>query len=111
MARERRKSARFVIGGLMYEVNGVLHETLDISVNAVAVLHLTGVNYARIDEKSKFHSTKYASLNRLAANPHLIAQRARIVVIGYTVDGAEWEQLLRENDVRADMKQLEDVFG
>lgn len=95
----------------MYEVNGVLHETLDISVHAVAVVRLPNVNYSRIDERSQFHSPNSAALNKPVSNPHFIAQRAGIVVIGYTASGDDWENLLRDNDVRADMKQLEDVFG
>ena len=111
LGRERRKNARYVIGELSFETNGVRHETVDISVSAVAIVRLSGVDYSRLGENCRFHSTKGAELNQAALNPHFVAQRASIVVIGYASASTDWEQVLRNNDVRADMKQLEDVFG
>lgn len=95
----------------MVDVNGVPHETLDISNSAVAIIRQSGVNYAKIESLARFSSEKHNPLNQPIRSMHFMMQRASIVVFGYEVDIPSWEKVLREHDVRADMKQLEDVFG
>lgn len=109
--RERRLAERYVIGGLMVDINGVQHETLDISQSAVAVVRQTGVNYSRLDQPSRFVAKGKDPLNQPIRSMHFMMQRASIVVFSYEIDVPDWEKVLKAHDVRADMKQLEDVFG
>lgn len=95
----------------MVDINGVPHETLDVSHTAVAVVRQAGINYARLDQPSRFFAKGKDKLNQPIRSLHYMMQRASIVVFSYEVDVPEWESVLKEHDVRADMKQLEDVFG
>ena len=109
--RERRQAERYVIGGLMLDLNGVLHETLDISPCAVAVVHEKGVDYARLNVPASFICKSARAMYEPLTSLQFIARRANVIVLGYTVSAANWEAILQAHDVRADMKQLEDVFG
>lgn len=109
--RERRKAKRYVIDGLMVELNGVVHETFDVSHGAVAVLRKAGVDYSECAGPSMFRSERNSALNQPIARLHYINQRAGFVAMGYEVAVADWESTLAKYDVRADVVQLEDVFG
>jgi hypothetical protein len=109
--RERRQAERYVIGGLMLDLNGVLHETLDISTSAVAVVQEKGVDYSRLNVPASFICKSARVLYEPLTSLQFITRRSNIIVLGYTVAIADWEAILRAHDVRADMKQLEDVFG
>jgi hypothetical protein len=109
--RERRQAARYVIGGMMLDLNGVLHETLDISPGAVAVVQEKGVDYSRLNVPASFICKSARALYEPLTSLQFITRRANIIVLGYSVSAANWEAILQAHDVRADMKQLEDVFG
>ena len=108
---ERRAAARYVIGGLTVEIGGVSHETLDVSRVAVAIVREAGVDYARLPGTARFRAPKVPKLNQDIHHLHFIARRSGLIVLGYEIDRPDWEDILKENDVRADMKHLEDVFG
>jgi hypothetical protein len=110
--RERRTASRYVVGGLLFEVCGVLHETLDVSHCAVAIEHKPEVDYSRINTGiGRFVSRTVPNLNRDVRSMHYITRRAGLVVLGYEIGCEGWEHVLETHDVRADMKQLEDVFA
>lgn len=109
--RERRTAARYVVGGLMLDLDGVIHETLDISPRAVAILREKGVNYSRLQVPAKFQSKSVPVLNMPIRALQFITQRASLIVLGYESSIEGWEEILKAHDVRADMMQLEDVFG
>ncbi len=108
---ERRTAKRYVIGGLMVEVNGVLHESFDVSHCAVAVLRQAGVDYSKFSGVPMFRSERHGGLNQPITRLHYITQRRGLVALGYEVDAVAWEATLAQHDVRADMVQLDDVFG
>lgn len=109
--RERRTAERYVIGGLLLDINGVLHETLDVSSRAVALVQERSCDYARLNVAARFVCKNMPDLNVPVTSLQFITRRASLVVLGYEVDVTGWEDVLRNHDVRADMKQLEDVFG
>ncbi len=109
--RERRKDKRYVIGSLMLETGGVLHETLDVSRRAVAIVQRQGIDYLRCSGPAWFRSERHSGLNQQVSRLHFMSQRAGFVVLGYEVDAADWEVRLAAHDVRSDMVALEDVFG
>lgn len=108
---ERRAADRYVIGGLTVEIGGVSHETLDVSTVVVAIVREPGVDYARLPRTARFRAAKVPELNQNMSHLHFIAHRSGLIVLGYEVDRPDWEDILKANDVRADMKRLEDVFG
>ena len=108
---ERRTASRYVIGGLTLEIGGVSHETLDVSHSAVAVIREQGVDYARLNVPARFCAEKFPDLNQEIGRLHFITRRSGLIVLGYELDRPDWETVLKAHDVRADMKQLEDVFG
>ncbi len=109
--RERRTASRYVVGGLLFEVGGVVHETLDVSHCAVAIEHKSAVDYSRLTGIGRFVSKSVPALNRNVTSMHYITRRAGLVILGYETGSDGWEQVLAAHDVRADMLQLEDVFG
>lgn len=111
MVTERRAHKRYVIDGLMVDLAGVVHETVDISVRAVAVVRRPDVDYAALKPPFRFVSEKAEELNRHIPNMRRLYERGRVVVIDYFIDSADWEVTLAAYDVRADVKPLEDVFG
>jgi hypothetical protein len=110
-SHDRRNAKRYVIDGLMAEVNGVVHETFDVSLYAVAVLRRAGVDYSKFVGPLMFRSERSVELNQTVCRVHFIKQRAGLVVLGYDANATEWEATLARYDVRADMVQLEDIFG
>jgi len=108
---ERRTASRYVIGGLKLEIGGVSHETLDVSNAAVAIIREADVDYARLNAPARFCAPKAPQLNQDIRQLHFITRRSGLIVLGYEVDRTDWEAILKAHDVRADMKQLEDVFG
>ena len=111
MVIERRAHQRYVIDGLMVELAGVVHETVDVSVRAVALVARPGVDYAALKPPFRFASEKAEGLNRHIPNMRRLYERGRVVVIDYFIDDPEWDNTLAAYDVRADVKPLEDVFG
>jgi hypothetical protein len=111
MLTERRAHKRYVIDGLMIELAGRLHETVDISVRAVAVVRRARVNYTSLAGKTRFVSKKAPALNRPIARCRRLYERHAVVVFDYFVEHAAWEAVLAAHDVRADVPQLDNVFG
>jgi hypothetical protein len=111
MVTERRAHKRYVIDGLMVDLAGAVHETVDISVRAVAVVARPDVDYAALKPPFRFVSKNAQPLNRHIPNMCRLYARGRIVVLDYFIDDAAWETALAAHDVRADVKPLEDVFG
>lgn len=111
MSTERRAHKRYVIDGLMVELGGVLHETVDISIRAVAIVRKDGIDYAKLTPPFRFISEKAPALNIHIPNMRRLYERGRVAVIDYFIDLPEWEPTLAAHDVRADVKPLEDVFG
>jgi hypothetical protein len=111
MVTERRAHKRYVIDGLMVDIAGVAHETVDISIRAVALVRRPDIDYAALKPPFRFASEKDQGLNRNIPNMRRLYERGRIVVVDYFIDDPEWESTLAAYDVRADVKPLEDVFG
>ena len=109
--RERRIDKRYVIGSLMLETGGILHETRDVSCRAVAIVARPGIDYVQCSAPARFCSERHSGLNRQITRLHFMSQRAGFVVLGYEVEMADWEARLAAHDVRAEMVRLEDVFG
>lgn len=110
MVTERRANNRYVIDGLMVELAGVVHETIDISSGAVAIVRRPGFDYAALTPPFRFLSEKCPHLNRHIPNMRRLYERSPVVVIDYFIDDIGWETTLAANDVRAGVKPLEDVF-
>lgn len=108
MGSERRTDKRYVIDGMMVELAGTLHDTVDLSVRAMAVVRRPGTLLA---PPYRFVNAAVPALNRPILRLHHLADRGHLIILGYEVDASGWERLLAEHDVRADMVQLEDVFG
>jgi hypothetical protein len=111
MHTERRAHQRYVIDGLLIDLGGDLHETLDVSVRAVAVLRKPKVDYANLKGKARFVSAGTPALNCAIARYRRLCERPAVVVIDYHVEHWDWEGVLAANDVRADAVKLESVFG
>jgi hypothetical protein len=111
MGTERRAHQRYVIDGLMVELGGVLHETVDISVRAVAIVRHEGTDYGKLVPPYRFVCAKAPALDVHIPNMRRLYERGRVAVIDYFIDQADWEATLAAHDVRADVKPLEDVFG
>lgn len=114
--RERRTARRYVIDGLFVDLGGVLHETVDISVCAVALVRRSGIHYSAANRTSWFLSTNVTALTRSVSEMEIVIERKEIVVFDYFIRESEfdpkaWEELLRRHDVRADSVPLEQIFG
>jgi hypothetical protein len=107
---DRRAHKRYVVDDLKVEVGGVVHETVDISIRAVAVVRRPGVDYEKIQAPYRFASDKAAPLSRPILHLHRLYERGLIVVLDYYMGVDEWEALLTAHDVRADVEPLQDVF-
>jgi hypothetical protein len=115
-AFERRASKRYVIDGLLMEIAGVVHETVDISTRAVAVVRRPGVDYTQAQGPFRFKCANARELNRPVSAVKYLYERAATVVLEYVileyeVDRDVWESILSRHDVRSDIVPLEDVFG
>lgn len=111
MVTERRAQKRYVVDGLMIELAGVVHETVDVSTNAVGVVRRSGVDYGALKPPFRFLSEKAEGPSRHIPNMRRLYERGPVVVLDYYIDDAAWEATLEAHDVRADVKPLEDVFG
>jgi hypothetical protein len=111
MNTERRAHKRYVVDGLMVELGGVLHETVDVSIRAVAVVRKDGIDYGKLVPPFRFVCEKAPALSVHIPNMRRLYERGRIAVIDYFIDDKNWEATLNTYDVRADVKPLEDVFG
>jgi len=107
---DRRSHKRYVIDGLMVEVGGVVHETVDISIRAVAVVRRPGVDYGKIQPPYRFVNEKAPQLDRPILHLNRLYERGPVVVLDYYMGVDEWESVLAAHDVRADVKPLQDVF-
>jgi hypothetical protein len=113
---ERRANKRYVIDGLLMEIGGVVHETVDVSARAVAVVRRPGIDYKQIKGACRFTSEKGRPLNQRLSSVKYLYERAATVVLEYVIleyqlDMEIWESILNRHDVRADQIMLEDVFG
>jgi hypothetical protein len=108
---ERRTAPRYVLGDLGLEINGVWHDTVDISSRSVAVVAQAGVDYAAARMQARFVSGGVAELNREVLTLHVTGMRRSRVILDYTVDHGNWESLLNKHDVANDTPLLTDVFG
>lgn len=111
MSTERRAHKRYVIDGLMVDIGGTLHETVDVSIRAVAIVRKEGVDYGQIVPPFRFVSERSPALNMHIPNMRRLYERGRVAVIDYFIEHPDWERLLAAHDVRADVTPLEDVFG
>lgn len=109
--RERRIDKRYVVGSLMLETGGVLHETHNVSRRAVAIVQRPDIDYSKCSVPAFFRSELHSGLNQRLTRLQFMFQRGGFVVLGYEVDAASWEARLAAHDVRSDMVPLEDVFG
>ena len=108
---ERRSGKRYVIDGLLLEIGGVDHETVDISAHAVAVIRRPGIDYTSVKPPFRFKSGRLPQINHCIGGLRVARERAATIVLEYSQECAEWENTLKRHDVRADVKPLEDVFG
>jgi hypothetical protein len=111
MGAERRTAQRYVLGDLGLEINGVWHDTVDISLRSVAVVAQPGVDYASARVQARFVSGGIPELNREVLTLHVTGLRRSRVVLDYTVADRDWETLLQRYDVASDTPPLQDVFG
>ena len=107
----RRTAQRYVLGDLLLEVNGVVHETVDISARSVAVIAQPGIDYAMRRSHARFISAKLAKLNREVRWLAVTGLRESLAIFDYAVDDPDWEALLRQHDAANDVVILEDIFG
>ena len=107
---DRRSHKRYVIDDLKVEVGGVAHETVDVSIRAVAVVRRPGVDYAKIQPPYRFASAKSAPLSRPILHLSRLYERGPVVVLDYYMGVDDWEAVLAAHDVRADVEPLQDVF-
>jgi len=108
---DRRTAQRYVLGDLGLEINGVWHDTVDISNRSVAVVAQPNIDYAATRVQARFVSGGIAELNREVLTLHVTGMRRSRVILDYTVADRDWEALLKKHDVANDMPLLEDVFG
>jgi hypothetical protein len=109
MKRERRAHKRYVIDGLMLDIAGILHETVDVSARAVALVAKPGVDYDDLKGEARFAGRVGLACPILKLRK--LGERQARVVLRYVVDRDDWERALADHDVRADIVPLEDVFG
>lgn len=110
MASDRRAKKRYVIDGLMLEIGGIAHETIDVAANSVAVIRVPGVDYKNLQAPFRFKLRKSAAIDHPVSALRIIGERAAMIVFEYTVKKRDWEATLLRHDVRAGV-HLEDVFG
>ncbi|MBI1213646.1 MAG: hypothetical protein GC190_19480 [Alphaproteobacteria bacterium] len=107
---DRRTAQRYVLGDLGLEINGVWHDTIDISKRSVAIVAQQGVDYAAPRVQARFVSGGVAELNREVLTLHVIGLRRSRVILDYTVADKDWEALLRQHDVN-DEQIVNNAFG
>jgi hypothetical protein len=113
---DKRSARRYVIDDLRVEIDGVVHEVVDVSTRAVAVVGRAGLDYSMVKQPCRFLSASTSELARPISEMKFVTQRGVTVVLDYVIleyrlDVKAWEDVLRRNDVRADVVPLEDVFG
>jgi len=111
MRTDRRAQMRYVVDGLMLEIGGIAHETLDLSTSAVAVIRKPGVDYKMVKPPFRFKFERSVDADCRVSTMKLLREGRADIVFDYRVEGAEWESVLKRHDVRADVEPLEDVFG
>jgi len=110
MGADRRATERYVIDGLLLEIGGVDHETIDVSARSVAVVRVAGVDYRDLRAPFRFKSRKSAAIDHSISGLRIIGERAATIVFEYRIKNDDWEATLQRHDVRAGAG-LEDVFG
>jgi hypothetical protein len=108
---ERRTAQRYVLGDLALEINGVLHETVDISARSVAVIARPGIDYSNPRGHARFVSSGVAELNREIVSLIVTGLRRTMAIFDYAVTDPNWEALLKRYDAANDTPVLEDIFG
>ena len=108
MGSERRAHRRYVIDGMMVELAGTAHETIDISSYAMAVVRRPGTLLA---PGYRFVNPAVPALTQPILRIRHLMDRGHLIILQYEVADPNWEKVLAAHDVRADLVQLEDVFG
>jgi len=108
---DRRTAQRYVLGDLALEINGVLHETVDISARSVAVIARPGIDYSNSRAQARFVSNGVADLNREIVSLMVTGLRRTMVIFNYAVTDVNWEALLKRHDAANDTQALQDIFG
>lgn len=111
LGADRRTATRYVLGDLALEINGVAHETVDISVRSVAVIAHPGIDYANPHGSVRFVSKHVPELNREVTSLAVTGLRRALAIFNYTVADPNWEALLIRHDVANDTPVLQDIFG
>ncbi len=99
-----------MVGDLALEINGVLHETVDISIRSVAIVAREGVDYAHPRIQARFVSG-VPDLNREVLSLNVTGLRRSLVILDYAVGDRHWEQLLVRHDVANEAPVAADIFG
>ncbi len=107
----RRTAQRYVLGDFALEINGALHETVDISARSVAVIARPGIDYANLRGQARFVSNTVPALNREIASLVVTGLRRSLAIFDYAVNDPNWEALLKQHDGANDLATLQDVFG
>ena len=108
---ERRSGKRYVIDGLLLEIGGVDHETVDISARSVAVIRKPGIDYASAKPPFRFKADRLGEINHCVSGLKVACERVATIVLEYRSECTAWESTLERYDVHAAVKPLEDVFG
>ncbi len=108
---ERRTAHRYVLGDLSIEINGVRHETVNISARSVAVIARPDIDYANLRGQVRFVSGGVAELNRDIVSLIVTGLRRSMAIFDYAVNDPAWEVLLKRYDAANDTPVLEDIFG
>jgi hypothetical protein len=108
---DRRTAVRYVLGDLVLEINGLVHDTVDISTRSVAVVARSGIDYADRRMHARFTSARVPELNREIVSLAVTGLRRSLAIFDYAVDDAAWEAKLKQHDVANDTPVLQDIFG
>ena len=96
MGAERRTAQRYVLGDLILEINGVAHETVDVSMRSVAVVARSGIDYANPRMHARFVSAGVRELNREIVMLAVTGLRRSLAIFDYAVDDPNWETKLQQ---------------
>lgn len=111
MGADRRTAQRYVLGDLILEINGLAHETVDISSRSVAVVAREGIDYASPRVHARFVSERVPELNREVATLAVTGLRRALAIFDYAVNDPTWEDKLKQNDAASQPPILQDIFG
>jgi len=107
---DRRARLRYVVENLLLEIGGVEHETIDVSLHGVAAIRQAGIDYKTLKQPFRF-KTRDGRIDHPISSLKILHERGATIVFEYSQSCPGWDDVLRCNDVRADVKTLEDMFG